>query len=129
MGHMAVKLDISKAYDRVEWSFLRNIMLKIGLDRRWVDLAMGTVTTALYSILINGEPRGLVHLSRGIKQGDPFSPYLFLLCAEGLLALLRKAEEDWVLHDILSSQNGVCISHLLFGDDSLIFCRATIEEC
>ena len=129
VGHLAVKLDISKAYDQVEWIFLRNIMLKIGLDCRWVDLAMGTVTTTSYSILINGEPWGFVHPSRGIKQGDPLSPYLFLLCVEGLSALLRKAEKDRVLHGILSSQNGVCISHLLFADDSLLFCCTTVEEC
>ena len=102
-------------------------MLKIGLDHRWVDLAMGTVTTASYSVLINGEPRGFVHPSKGIKQVDPFSPYLFILYAKGLLVLLRKAEEDRVLHGILSSQNGVCISHLLFADDSLLFCHTTVE--
>ena len=55
---MAVKLDISKAYDRVEWNFLKQIMLKIGLPEQWVGLAMETVQTASYSFLINGEPRG-----------------------------------------------------------------------
>ena len=57
---MAVKLDISKAYDRVEWSFLRQIMLKLGFDQHWVQLAMETVCTASYSMLINGEPKGFI---------------------------------------------------------------------
>lgn len=60
---MAVKLDISKAYDRVEWEFLRQIMLKLGIDDRWVRLAMETVCIASYSVLINGEPRGFINPS------------------------------------------------------------------
>ena len=93
VGQMVVKLDISKACDRVEWGFLRNIMLKLGLDHRWVDMTMETITTASYSVLINGGPKGFITPTRGIKQGDPLSPYLYLLCVEVLSALLRKAEE------------------------------------
>ena len=88
---MAIKLDISKDYDRVEWEFLRQIMIKIRLDERWVRLAMQTVCTTSYSILVNGEPKDFIQPTRGIKQGDPLSPYLFLLCAEGLSRLIRKA--------------------------------------
>ena len=120
---MAIKLDISKAYDRVEWSFLRQIMLKLGFDGRWVQLAMATVHTATYSVLINREPKGYISPSR-----RPLSPYLFLPCAEGLSSLIRKAMETKHLHGILSCKNGVCISHLLFADDSLIFCQAIMEE-
>ena len=124
---MAVKLDISKAYDRVEWGFLRQIMLKLDFDPKWVQLAMETITTASYSVLINGEPYGFIKPIRGLKQGDPLSPYLFLLCAEGLSAMLRIAEHT--LRGLKASQHGVCISHLLFADDSLLFCQATMEEC
>ena len=126
---MAIKLDISKAYDRVEWSFLRNIMIKLGFDVRWIQLAMEIACTASYSVLINGEPKGYIIPSRGIKQGDPLSLYLFLLCAKGLSSLIRHAVAAKNLHGILSSNNGVCISHLLFVDDSFIFCQATVEEC
>ena len=66
VGHVEVKLDISKAYDRVEWRFLRKIMLKLGLSEQWVNLAMETVCTTSYSVLINGEPKGFVTPSRGI---------------------------------------------------------------
>ena len=91
---MAIKLDISKAYDQVEWVFLQQIMLKLGIDERWVRLAMETIHTASYSILINGEPKGYITPSRGIKQGNPLSPYLFLLCAKSLSSFIRKATES-----------------------------------
>ena len=92
-GQMAVKLDISKAYDRMEWCFLERIMAKLGLNERLIHLAKEIVTTASYSILINGEPRGHIKPSKGIKQDDPLSPYLFIMCAEGLSAMLRRAGE------------------------------------
>ena len=128
-GQMAVKLDISKAYDRVEWTFLQKVMLKLGLDEKWVKLAMETVCITTYSVPINKELKGFVTLTRGIKQGDPLSPYLFLFCAEGLSTMLRKVEEARHLQGVLSSNGGVCLSHLLFVDDSLIICQATMEEC
>ena len=127
-GQMAIKLDISKAYDWVEWSFLQQIMLKLGFDERWVQLAMVTTHTAIYSVLINREPKGYISPSRGLKQGDPLSPYLFLVCAKGLSSLIRKVVETKHLHGILSCKNGVCISHLLFADNNFIFCQATMEE-
>lgn len=89
-GQMIIKLDISKAYDWVECDFLRKIVLKLGFDDRQVHLAMETVHTATYSVLINGEPKGYISPSHGIKQGDPLSPCLFLLCVEGLSSLIRK---------------------------------------
>ena len=91
IDHLIVKLDISKAYNRVEWEFLRWIMMKIGLPEQWVNLAIKTVQTATYLILINGEPKVFITPTHGIRQGDLLSLYLFLLCAEGLSSLIRKA--------------------------------------
>ena len=129
VGQMAVKLDISKAYDWVNWCFLWNIMIKLGCDERWIQLAMETVCTASYSMLINGEPHSFITPSRGMKQGDPLSSYLFLLYVEGLSALIRRAEETRSIHGILSNAQGVRNSCLLFVDDSLLFCHATVGEC
>ena len=81
-------------------------MLKIGLPEQWVHLAMETVQTASYSILINGEANGFITPSRGIKQGEPLSPYLFLLCVEGLSSLIQRAMENQQLRGVLSCNGG-----------------------
>ena len=117
-GHMVVKFDISKAYDRVEWEFPQRIMLKIGLLEQWVNLAMETMRTTSYLTLINGEARGLITPSHGIKQGDPLSPYLFLLCAEGLSSLICRVMDNQLLKGVMSCNGEVKLSRLLFADDS-----------
>ena len=87
-GFMAIKLYMTKVYDRVEWDFLENLMRKMGFCMRWSNLMMECVKIVSYSILVNGELKGLIQPSRGICQGDPLSPFLFLLGTKGLHGLI-----------------------------------------
>jgi hypothetical protein len=128
-GFMALKLDMSKAYDRVEWVFLKHVMLKMGFNTKWVSLMMECISSVSYSILINGSPQGLLKPTRGLRQGDPLSPYLFLLCAEGLHGLIHQAANNGLIRGISLSRGGPQLTHLFFADDSLLFCRARREEC
>jgi len=127
-GLMAIKLDMSKAYDWVEWSFLEGMMRKMGFHEKWISLMMMCVTTVCYSVLINGEPKGTIRPSRGIRQRDPISPYLFLLCAEGLSAMFRREENKGRIRGISVCRKAPQVSHLMFVNDCIIFCNATREE-
>jgi hypothetical protein len=128
-GFMALKLDMSKAYDRVEWAFLKQVMLKMGFNTKWVSLMMECISLVSYSILINGSPQGLLKPTRGLRQGDLLSPYLFLLCTEGLHGLLHQAANNELIQGISLSRGGPQLTHLFFADDRLLFCRARRDEC
>lgn len=123
----ALELDLSKAYDRVEWPFLREIVIKLGFDSRWVNLIIRCISLVSFSILINGEKKGKFVSKRGLSQGDPLSPYLFLFIAEGLSHLILEANKNKRLSGMVCS-NGPLISHLLFADNSLVFCKANEQE-
>ena len=123
-GPLALKLDVSKAFDRVEWAFLSGMMVRVGFPEDWINRVMSCVTTPSFSVRINGKAYGNIIPSRRLCQGDPLSPYLFLLCVKGFTSLLSKAEYERRLHGVQICRRVPSISNLLFADDSLIFYQA-----
>uniref|UniRef100_J3MVP4 Reverse transcriptase domain-containing protein n=1 Tax=Oryza brachyantha TaxID=4533 RepID=J3MVP4_ORYBR len=120
----APKIDMMKAYDRIERAYLHGCLEKLGFISNRIKAAMRGVTSARYSMRINGDLTKMVIPSRGIRQGDPISPYMFLLCIEGLSCLLQKREEVGDLRGIRNDGLGLPIAHLLLVDDSIFFARS-----
>ncbi|KAA3469161.1 reverse transcriptase [Gossypium australe] len=108
-GFMAVKLDMSKAYNRVEWNFVKEMMVRMGFDPSWIESIMKCVSTVSYSVVFNGHVGKNFRPTRGLRQGDPLSPFLFLICGEGVKA----------------SKSGPQVSYLLFTDDCILFGEVT----
>lgn len=119
---------MSKAYDRVEWEFIRSIMRKMGFDGKWIDWISLFMSTVKYNFLISGKEVDSIIPSRGLRRGDPISPYLFLLCAERLSTLIQRKQDSRALHGCKIANRAPIISHLFFADDCYLFLRATLDE-
>ncbi|KAL5571245.1 hypothetical protein UlMin_020842 [Ulmus minor] len=128
-NYLALKLDMAKAYDRVEWDFIQSVMIKLGFSEVWIRKIMACISSVTYSFQFNGSRFGHLTPTRGLRQGDPLSPYLFLLCGEGLSSLLHRYEQNRDLQGLRCGLRGPTISHLLFADDSLFFLEARLSTC
>ncbi|XP_042973001.1 uncharacterized protein LOC122304803 [Carya illinoinensis] len=117
---------MSKAYDCVEWNFLERVSMKLGFPCNLVNLIMKCVTLVSFSVLVNGNSIESFLPSRGIRQGDPLSLYLFLLCTEALIVLLKKAEMERTMKGIKICRGAPSINHMLFANDSIVFCNADV---
>uniref|UniRef100_A0A803Q8H5 Reverse transcriptase domain-containing protein n=1 Tax=Cannabis sativa TaxID=3483 RepID=A0A803Q8H5_CANSA len=129
IGWVGLKLDMEKAFDRVEWSFLTAILQRFQFPPHFINLIFQCVSSTSIRFSINGQITDPIFPSRGIRQGDPLSPYLFLLCSEGLTAALRVQENLGLFKGISIARTASAVSHLLFADDTLIFTTASFASC
>uniref|UniRef100_A0A2N9ELX8 Reverse transcriptase domain-containing protein n=1 Tax=Fagus sylvatica TaxID=28930 RepID=A0A2N9ELX8_FAGSY len=125
------KLDIEKAYDHVNWDCLLYLLVRMGFGNRWCQWIKTCISTVQFSVLVNGSPEGFFGNSRGLRQGDPLSPLLFLLVMEVLSKMFKKSEEAGLICGFMAGVLGgseVRISHLLFADDTIVFCDAVPQQ-
>ncbi|RVW90400.1 Transposon TX1 uncharacterized 149 kDa protein [Vitis vinifera] len=121
------KIDFEKAYDHVSWDFLDHVLEMKGFSLRWRKWMRGCLSSVSYAVLVNGNAKGWVKASRGLRQGDPLSPFLFTIVADVLSRMLLKAEERNVLEGFRVGRNRTRVSHLQFADDTIFF-SSTREE-
>lgn len=122
-----LKLDFHKAFDSVAWSFLDWTLDKMGFPPRWRMWISSCITSAAASILINGSPTAPFKLHRGLRQGDPLSPFLFDLVVETLSLVIQKASHLGLWEGVEVTKNGEKITHLQYADDTIIFCPPNLD--
>ena len=123
---MICKLDIKKAYDSINWNFLLRVMHKMSFGSKWMGWMWRCISTG-FSILVNGMPTRFFSSSKGLRQGDPLSSYLFVMGMEVLSLLIRRAIDGGFLlgcriQGRRMTEMNIC--HLLFADDIVVFCEA-----
>jgi hypothetical protein len=123
-----LKVDFEKAYDSVDWGFLDYMLVRFGFCEKWRAWMRACICAGNMSVLINGSPTGEINIKRGLKQGDPLAPLLFLLVAEGLGLIMRRAVELNLFRPFLLGREEIPISILQYADDTLCIGEACIEN-
>jgi hypothetical protein len=121
---IVLKLDYEKAYDRVSWSFLFDMLLARGFDPVWIDWIKHIVTGGSLGIMVNGEDSSYFKPGKGLRQGDPLSPFLFNLVGDGLTRMLKRAVDKGLVKDLLEEFRVGGIVSLQYADDSILFSEA-----
>ncbi|GLT97187.1 hypothetical protein SLE2022_147640 [Rubroshorea leprosula] len=129
VGDVIVKLDLEKAYDRLEWSFIREALVYFQFPHRVIDLIMSCISTSHITILVNGGKTEKLTPTRGIRQGDPLSPYLFILCMEFLSIKISGDMARGLWKGSKAGKRGPTLSHLFFADDLIFVGKASLSNC
>ncbi|KAF5795822.1 putative RNA-directed DNA polymerase [Helianthus annuus] len=114
------KIDFEKAYDNINWGFVIDVLRQMGFGDRWRQWIWGILSSARASVLVNGSPTFEFKCGKGMRQGDPISPFLFVVAMEALSCLFDKALELGVISGVQLPNDGPILSHLFFADDALI---------
>eukprot|EP00253_Pinus_taeda_P007705 PITA_07705 len=124
---VVLKINLSKAYDRISWTYLRMLLTHLGFKVEFINWIMGCISNVNFAVLINGAASQFFKSQRGLQQGCPLSPLLFLLAAEGLSRLISSAKSSGLVKGLEVAVN-LFITHLLFVDDILLFTNGNINE-
>lgn len=127
-GYMAIKIDFEKAYDRLKWDFILDTLNEMNFPKLMIEVIMQCVTSPSMRLLWNGEQTDPFTPSPVIRQGDPLSPYLFVLCMERLNQIIEEAVIQGHWKPIYASRGGPLLSNLFFADDIMLFAEATTEQ-
>ncbi|XP_028102574.1 uncharacterized protein LOC114301812 [Camellia sinensis] len=125
---IVLKLDFEKACDSINWEFLFSMLANFGFGSKWIKWMQECVSSAKISIVVNGSPTSEFSPQRGLRQGDPLSPFQFNIVAEGLNILMTRARLMGLIKGAVVGSNDLSITHLQFADDTIIFCEAEREE-
>jgi len=125
---VCLKVDFEKAYDSVRWSFLLDMLLKMGFHRKWTKWVKGCLETTTVSVLVNGSPTEEFRPTRGLRQGDPLAPFLFLIVVEGLAGLVRKVVKEELLSGIKVGRAELECCLLQFANDTLFMCEDSFSN-
>ncbi|MCH79404.1 LINE-1 reverse transcriptase like [Trifolium medium] len=125
---MVFKVDFEKAYDSVDWGFLEYMLQRFGFCDKWIKWIRACVFAGNLSILVNGSPTAEFNIQRGLKQGDPLAPFLFLLVAEGFGGVMKRAVECNLFKGFSIGADGLAISHLQYADDTLCIGEASVQN-
>jgi hypothetical protein len=127
-GYVGFKLDFKKAYDSLEWEFILSVLRAMGFDQKLIMLIHQCISTVHYTLLLNGTKSSSIKPSRGLRQGDPLSPYLFIMCADVLARMINREVLRGAINGIKVSSGADAISKLLYADNVILFCGAKTSE-
>lgn len=123
-----IKVDLAKAYDMLKWSFIKEVLIEVGLPVPLISFVMQCLTSVKTNVLWNGSRSEFFMSERGIRQGDPMSPYIFVLCMDKLSHLISHAVDNGRWKPMRAGRNGPMVSHLMFAADLLLFGKASVEH-